>query len=219
MVALVSVVITSTPALPVMVSSKLTICDRQSCTQPGCSHTELRQRRQHLGTVVWRPLGRVHCRRNQLEVVSTRHPFAPKHEALDNEQILRSFLIQTLTALFCGILFMVLWSAPKPVVNQHDNYQALKPSTSAKVDYFEIAGFAVTITSLLASIELFGKDKFVPASMLLLVALASGVLFMLFEAYFAERPLIPLSLIKTTSSLYFAIQMLLLFSYQAVCLR
>ncbi|KAL6892073.1 major facilitator superfamily domain-containing protein [Trichoderma evansii] len=126
-----------------------------------------------------------------------------------------SFLIQTLIALFCGILFIALWSAPKPVVNQHDGYQALKPSTSTKADYFEIAGFAVIITSLLASIELFGKDEFVTASMLLFIALASGVVFMFFEAYYAERPLIPLSLIKTKSSLYFVIQMLLIFSYQA----
>ncbi|ODA81067.1 hypothetical protein RJ55_04029 [Drechmeria coniospora] len=122
-----------------------------------------------------------------------------------------SFLVQAPTTLFCGVLFITLWSTSQPSTSN----QAQDSPSSSRIDYLGIACFAVTITSLLASIELWGKGDTWHTWILLLLALIAGLLFIIIEAYHAEQPLIPLSFLKTTSSIYFLIQILLLFGRQA----
>lgn len=97
--------------------------------------------------------------------------------------------------------------------------QAQSQPVSKKIDYLGIITFTITITSLLASIEFLGKGRSqIPKSLVLLgVAFFFGLVFLLIEAYHAKEPLIPLSLLKTSSAIYFVIQMLLLFGRQGVC--
>ena len=137
---------------------------------------------------------------------------------ITNRAISRSFLVQALTGLLCGILCMALLPTSQLPPNKHCD-QAQNPLASKKIDFLGIASFTITITSLLASIELWGKGDLKPALILFIVALGFGVIFLLIEAYHAEQPLIPLSLLKTTPAIYFVVQMLLLFGRQAVCLR
>lgn len=118
---------------------------------------------------------------------------------------------------------MLLWtnsqSVPPKSPNQgseQGSTQAKSNPSSKKIDYFGILGFSVTATSLLASIELFGKGDNQLAYFLLGVALIFGIAFMLVEAYHAEQPLVPPSLLKTTASAYFLVQILLAFGRQAV---
>ena len=91
-------------------------------------------------------------------------------------------------------------------------------AVGAQIDFLGIAGFAVTMTSFLAAIQLWDQHQLRPAAVFLAVAVAAGLAFLLVEAYWAKRPLIPLPLLKTSSAVFFALQALLAFGRQAVCL-
>jgi hypothetical protein len=86
-----------------------------------------------------------------------------------------------------------------------------------RTDYLGIAAFAIMVTNLSASIELFGRgeSEMVNALVFLGVTFCFGVLFLLMETYHAKEPLIPLSLLKTVLGIYSLIQMLLLLGHQA----
>ncbi|CAG8908634.1 unnamed protein product [Penicillium egyptiacum] len=125
-----------------------------------------------------------------------------------------SFISQAPTALLCGIFCMLLLTTTEgPGDKSSDRFK--NSTASPKIDFLGIITFAIAITSLLALIESWGKGKSESSLVLLGATVGFGVLFLLIEAYYAEQPLIPLSLLKTTSAIYMAIQVLLLFGRQA----
>ncbi|KAJ5095777.1 hypothetical protein NUU61_005133 [Penicillium alfredii] len=123
-----------------------------------------------------------------------------------------SFIVQAPTALLCCVCCMVFLTTQQS--GGKTSEQAQSQPVSKKIDYLGVITFTITISSLLASIEFLARGR--SQSLVLLgVTFFFGLVFLLIEAYHAKEPLIPLSLLKTSSAFYFVIQMLLLFGRQA----
>lgn len=125
---------------------------------------------------------------------------------------IRSFVGQAPTALFCDISCVALMPSKQMKGNKD-------PSAVTSIDCLLIVGFTITITSFLASIQCWGQGAYSPAAILLAIAIGPALGFSSSKpTYYAEHPLIPLSLLKTTSSVFFTLQALMLFGRQAICL-
>lgn len=116
---------------------------------------------------------------------------------------------------------MVLLSSGQQFENNSENNndeQVQTPRGLREIDYLGIGAFILTITSLLAAAELFGKGRpgIRTSAILMVVALCSALLFLLIEAYHAKEPLIPLTLLKTVMGIHFLVQILLFLGRQAV---
>lgn len=116
---------------------------------------------------------------------------------------------------------MILLSSGQQFKNNSKNNndeQVQTPRGLREIDYLGIGAFTITITSLLAATELFGRGtpEISTSVILMAVALCSALLFLLIEAYHAKEPLIPLTLLKTVVGINFLVQILFVLGRQAV---
>ncbi|CAG8953348.1 hypothetical protein HYFRA_00003559 [Hymenoscyphus fraxineus] len=127
-----------------------------------------------------------------------------------------SFICQVPIALTCCAFCVIILSTDTKSADSPA--RQIKERKSVKdIDYLGIGAFSISITSLLASIQLFGKQgsNSKTALVLLGVAVFFGLLVLLIEAFYTKEPLIPLGLLRTVTGIYFLAQMILVLGREA----
>ena len=130
----------------------------------------------------------------------------------------RSFIFQAPLALLSCVVCIILLSSGQQVENKVENTHVQKSSSQQNIDYLGIGALSIIITSLLTAIECLGKEGTNVTTSLILIGIAFcfSILFLLIEAYHTKQPLIPLTLLKSISGIYFVVQIILFVGGQAV---